>query len=193
MGESYLVIQRRKLISRGAARLAPGAAPVQGRAGWPPSLLPSARGCSLPPMPAFLGKPESRWEENTQLAYSGRQVINIITSKRRGRGKADADSKDVRFREPVFSGPAVSRHFAGSRRLPQVCMRACAFPAVPTGCMLAWQRASVSDLGTQTVSRSLWASPTCFPVLWLTDVSQMFLTSCLAPCSACVCLFWTAH
>lgn len=147
-------------------------------------------------MPAFLGKPESRWEENTQLAYSERQVINIITSKRRrrGRGKADADSKDVRFREPVFSRPAVSRDFCGvSETAPSVYVRACVFPAVPTGCMLAWQCASVSDLGTQTVSRSLRASPTCFPVLWLTDVSQMFLTSCLAPCSACVCLFWTAH
>lgn len=40
---------------------------------------------------------------------------------------------------------------------------------------------------------SLPPPPTRFPVLRQPDVSQMFLTSCLAPCSACVCLFWTAH
>lgn len=37
------------------------------------------------------------------------------------------------------------------------------------------------------------APPTRFPVLRQPDVSQMFLTSCLAPCSEYVCLFWTAH
>lgn len=62
--------------------------------------------------------------------------------------------------------------------------------------LLAWQCASVGDHGTQAVSSSLSPPPpprTRFPVLRQPDVSQMFLTSCLAPCSACVCLFWTAH
>ena len=59
--------------------------------------------------------------------------------------------------------------------------------------LLPCQHVSVGDHGTQTVSSSLWPSPTRFPVLRQPDVSQMFLTSCMAPCSVCVCLFWTAH
>ena len=85
-----------------------------------------------------------------------------------GGGQPDAESKDVRFRERVFS--------------VRVTLRV----GQPTGGLLPWQRVPVGDRGTHTVSSSLLPSPALLPGLQETDVSQMFLTSCLAPCSACV-------
>lgn len=88
--------------------------------------------------------------------------------------------------ESVCSQSRCDSGSCGSLGLPRTHVRVTLRVGQPTRGLLPWQRVPVGDRGTHTVSSSLLPSPALLPGLQETDVSQMFLTSCLAPCSACV-------
>lgn len=97
----------------------------------------------------------------------------------------------------MFSSPTVSKDAARALGLPEQARARVGTCMLHTGWrawgLPPWQRTSVSDHGTWGRLQLPRPSPARFPILQQPDVSQMFLTSCLAPCSACVCLFWTGH
>lgn len=187
-GESRLIFQRRKLRPRGASRLTVDlACPAQGTAGRLPALLMSAPGLST--SCSCSSRITREQVEGKHSACVLREASHKYNIQKEGGGKTDAESKDIRFR--AFSGPAVSKDSAGSLGLHCVYVHACVCVRVPSYCgghSACW-RVSVR-LWVITAPRlslsSLWPSPGRFLALRQPDVSQMFLTSCLAPCSVCV-------